>query len=158
MPRIAVVAFSVASACAASESPENPPARLQPVVSQTAREHFGAPLHAETRTAPLDAILDRPTQYADKTVRTEGEIARVCQAMGCWMELRSSATQRAVRVPMSNHAFFLPKHVAGRRAVIEGRVFAQVLTDGERAHLEAEGAHETRTALAIEALGVEILD
>jgi hypothetical protein len=105
---------------------------------------------------PLADITSAPERFKDQVVRTEGTIARVCQAMGCWMELQAAADAPAVRVPMAGHAFFLPKDVAGRHAMIEGRVALQELTPEARAHLAAEGAVAVASALSIAATTVVI--
>lgn len=76
--------------------------------------------------------------------------------MGCWMELRPEAGGPAVRVPMANHAFFLPRDVAGHPAVVEGRVRLAELDPSARAHLAGEGAEALGSPLFIEATGVEV--
>lgn len=113
---------------------------------------FGAEL-GEREPVALADITASPDRYAGQVVRTEGTIERVCQRMGCWMELRAESTP-AVRVPMAGHAFFLPRDVAGRSATIEGRVAVQELSADARAHLESEGALATASALSIDATGV----
>ncbi len=122
----------------------------------TAPRAFGAPLDEERPLTQLSTILAAPDRYRDQVVRTEGEIAQVCQRMGCWMELREGANGPAVRVPMAGHRFFLPRDVAGRRATMEGRVVLAALSDEARAHLASEGATETASALAIHASGVVV--
>lgn len=102
---------------------------------------------------PLADIVASPQQFAGQVVRTEGTIERVCQRMGCWIELRAESTP-AVRVPMAGHAFFLPRDVVGRTARIEGRVELQELSPDARAHLESEGAIATASTLSIDATGV----
>ena len=88
-------------------------------------------------------------------VRTEGTIERVCQRMGCWMELRAENVQ-PIRVPMAGHSYFLPRSVAGHVAMIEGRVAVQPLTEDMRRHLESEGALATANSLSIEATTVVV--
>jgi hypothetical protein len=105
---------------------------------------------------PLSAIVEDPTRFEGRIVRTEGQIARVCQRMGCWMELREGEDGPAVRVPMAGHAFFLPRDSAGRHATMQGRVALRELSPAARAHLESEGARATASALSIEATGVVI--
>ena len=90
-------------------------------------------------------------------MRTEGEIARVCQRAGCWMELRAPDGP-AVRVPMAGHSFFLPQDSAGRHATMQGRVQIREHSADVREHLESEGAQATASALSIEATGVVIDD
>jgi hypothetical protein len=116
---------------------------------------FGAELGGERATTDLAAIVQAPSQYDGQVVRTEGTIERVCQRMGCWMELRAENVP-AVRVPMAGHAFFLPRDVAGRTAMIEGRVAVQELSPEAREHLASEGALATASSLSIDATSVVV--
>ena len=115
---------------------------------------FGGALsdRAETRLADIAAA---PATFDGQTVRTEGRIERVCQRMGCWMELSAEGAQ-AVRVPMAGHSFFLPRDVAGHEATIEGRVLVTPLSPEARAHLASEGALATADELSIEATSVVV--
>ncbi|MGF1469365.1 MAG: DUF4920 domain-containing protein [Sandaracinaceae bacterium] len=117
---------------------------------------FGDALDADREMTPLADILAQPERYEDQVVRTEGEITSVCQAMGCWMEVREAAGQPPVRVPMAGHSFFLPRDVSGRHATLEGRVVLRALSPEMREHLASEGATATSSALAIHATGVVI--
>lgn len=121
-----------------------------------ARRTFGTAPDESRPLTQLSAILAEPERFRDQVVRTEGQIAQVCQRMGCWMELREGPTGPAVRVPMAGHGFFLPRDAAGRRAMMEGRVELRELSPDVRAHLEGEGATATSSALAIEASGVVV--
>jgi Domain of unknown function (DUF4920) len=115
---------------------------------------FGTALSDRAPT-PLADISANPDAFNEQVVRTSGTIERVCQAMGCWMELRAEGVA-PVRVPMAGHSFFLPRDVAGRAAEIEGRVAVRPLTDDVRRHLESEGAVATASALSIDATGVVV--
>lgn len=115
---------------------------------------FGTAL-SDRAVTPLAEISASPDTFNDQVVRTSGTIERVCQAMGCWMELRAEGVA-PVRVPMAGHSFFLPRDVAGRPAEIEGRVAVRPLTDDVRRHLESEGAVATASSLSIDATGVVV--
>lgn len=116
---------------------------------------FGRELQDGVETVALAAISADPSAFAGRVVRTEGTIERVCQRMGCWMELRAENVE-PVRVPMAGHSYFLPRDVAGRPATVEGRVVVAPLSEGRRRHLEAEGAVATASALSIEATSVVV--
>jgi hypothetical protein len=131
------------------------PAEATEAPDRTERTFGTAPDRTRPLT-PLADILAEPERYRDQVVRTEGQIAQVCQRMGCWMELREGDDGPRVRVPMAGHSFFLPRDVAGRRAMLEGRVAIQHLTADVRAHLEGEGATATASALSITASGVVV--
>jgi hypothetical protein len=115
---------------------------------------FGTALSDRAPT-PLSEISANPDSFNEQVVRTSGTIERVCQAMGCWMELRAEGVE-PVRVPMAGHSFFLPRDVAGHPAEIEGRVAVRPLTEDVRRHLEGEGAVATASALSIDATGVVV--
>ena len=118
---------------------------------------FGDALDEGRAAVALSALLDAPADFADQVVKTSGTIQQVCQSMGCWMELRAGEEgSPAIRVPMANHAFFLPKDVAGRRCTIEGKVSVRDLTEEERAHFASEGATVLAQVAQIDATGVMI--
>jgi len=114
---------------------------------------FGAEPAGERAPTELAQIVADPATFDGQIVRTSGTIERVCQRMGCWMELRGADTP-AVRVPMAGHAFFLPRDAAGRSATIEGRVTVQALSPEAREHLASEGALATASSLSIDATSV----
>lgn len=126
------------------------------VASADGARHFGRQIDPARTVTPLATVLAEPARFADQVVKTEGEIARVCQRMGCWMELRAEAGGQAVHVPMAGHAFFLPRDVAGKRATIEGRVSVTERSQEQVQHLQAEGSEVAALALSIEAAGVEV--
>lgn len=132
----------------AATAPE--PSRVLPDGSRL----FGAEISADRSVTPLSEIMASPSRFAGQVVKTEGEISQVCQRMGCWMELRADASSPGIRVPMANHAFFLPRDVVGGRATIEGTVQVEALSEAQRAHLESEGATATQSDVSIEATGV----
>jgi len=126
-----------------------------PVAADGSRR-FGREIDRARAVTPLAAVIAEPARFADQVVKTEGEIARVCQRMGCWMELRAEAGGQAIHVPMAGHSFFLPRDVAGKRATIEGRVSVTERSPEQVAHLQAEGSEVASLALSIEAAGVEV--
>jgi hypothetical protein len=136
----------------AAPAPSDGP-RPSAMLADGARQ-FGAALtdRAETRLADIAAA---PASFDGQTVRTEGRIERVCQRMGCWMELSAEGAS-PVRVPMAGHSFFLPRDVAGHDATIEGRVLVTQLSPEVRAHLASEGAVATADELSIEATSVVV--
>ena len=117
---------------------------------------FGAALDPNTPEVSLSQLLAAPAEHDGKTIRTRGTIERVCQRMGCWMELQGEGAPSAVRIPMADHAFFLPQNVAGRRAEIQGKVSVAALSDAHKRHLQSEGAQATDVNVSIAATGVNV--
>ncbi len=153
-------AAEVTTGAAGASGAAEPPAAVEPGAGAPAatgagEQAFGAPLAGEREPVALSALIDDPAAYTGQVVRTEGEISAVCQNMGCWMELRDEQA-RAVRVPMAGHAFFLPRDVSGRRALVEGPLNVRPLSAAEREHLAAEGATATDVGLELSATSVVV--
>lgn len=156
----AALTFVFLAACASTPPPSTEPAATTALEWAPAAEAapveqaYGEALSDRPLT-PLTDLAASPERFAGQVVKTEGEIAQVCQRMGCWMEMRAEGVA-PVRVPMAGHSFFLPRDVAGRRAVVEGQLALRELGVGERQHLEEEGATATANAMEIVATGVVV--
>lgn len=90
-------------------------------------------------TTPVADILDRPESFVGRTVAVEGEVADVCQAAGCWLEMRAADGPRTLKVKVEDGVLVFPKDSRGKRARAQGEV--------ERLDLDREGyllhlAHE----------------
>src|SRR5437868_3550064 len=75
---------------AAAEAPATDGPQPSAVLADGARQ-FGAALSDRAETTLAD-IAAAPGTFDGQTVRTEGHIERVCQRMGCWMEITSAGT------------------------------------------------------------------
>jgi Domain of unknown function (DUF4920) len=123
-----------------------PPARSREGVSQPARVEAHGPARTfgdapKLAGAPLDVeqVLAAPGTYLQQTIKCQGKVSRVCEAAGCWLELRADAAGPGLRVPMAGHSFFVPQDIVGKQAVVEGKLSSRVLSDSELAHLRGEG-------------------
>lgn len=129
-----------------------------PVAPQAPSEPtaFGAPIDSNVPRVALAELMRSPEAHAGKMVRTEGEIQRVCQRMGCWMELSDKDAPGALRVPMAGHSFFLPQSVRGKRASVQGTLQVGKLSAAHKEHLESEGAQATTSDVSLAATGVAL--
>ncbi|MDQ3651784.1 MAG: DUF4920 domain-containing protein [Acidobacteriota bacterium] len=122
----------------------------------------GAPL-GDSAAVELADVLKEPQKFADKMVRVEGIIERVCTNKGCWMELapQASATE-SVRVTFKDYGFFVPTTSQGMKAQAEGQFAVKVLSKEKADHYEGEGARlkrnqdGTATEISFLASGVEL--
>lgn len=114
---------------------------------------FGKPL-GTLKPSSLSDVLAKPE--AGASVRLEGTIDAVCRNKGCWLTL--SQGERSVHVTFAGYSFFVPKDVAGRKVVLEGKVVVKEREAEDVAHLEKEGATRKAAgaAVSIEATGVQI--
>lgn len=72
-------------------------------------------------------------------VKVKGTVESVCQAKGCWVNLRDPQAGDMF-VKFKDYGFFLPKDIAGREVVMEGYAFTETTSVEELKHYaEDEG-------------------
>jgi hypothetical protein len=130
-----------------------------PATAAKSTQSFGAKLEEATPFVALAEIVKAPAQWAGKRVRTRGEVVAVCQAAGCWADLKPEGDAKApvpTHVSMHDHAFFLPKSVKTRSVEVEGVLATRALSKEECDHYNGEGASLTpgEPVVTIDALGV----
>lgn len=89
------------------------------------------------RAVPVATLLDQPRTYAGKAVRVDGVVAKVCQSMGCWIEITDPAVGRGVRFKAKDGVIVFPKDAPGRKVSAQG-TFEEIATSPVR---EAHGEH-----------------
>ncbi|AUX47259.1 uncharacterized protein SOCE26_087770 [Sorangium cellulosum] len=130
-------------------------------IAPLAKKQFGAPI-TETATTPLPELLQEPSKYSGKTVRTEGVVSAVCRSMGCWMEIADESG--SAHIKMAGHSFFVPKDASGHRAVVQGKMVTAEADEGgacgakDNCRGEAEKQTGRVAKIELEATGVQFLD
>ena len=84
--------------------------------------------------------------YLDSSVILEGEVRKVCQVKGCWLELAQEGASRGLRVTFKDYGFFVPTDSDGYAARLEGVFETNVFSKREADHLIEEGVRLTRNA------------
>ena len=112
---------------------------------------LGAPI--TEKSVGLADIAKNPRAYENKTIATSGTVFAVCQAMGCWMEIKDDASEAHVK--LAGHSFFVPKTASGHKARVQAKVL-KTNPDDECAQEAAEQTGKPVAKLELEATGVEI--
>lgn len=80
------------------------------------------------------------------STRFEGEVVSVCQMKGCWMRVDMPG-EETVMVRFKDYGFFVPKDIAGKRVMVEGKAFVSEVDEDERRHM-AEDAGKPDSLIA----------
>ena len=83
------------------------------------------------------SLLERPQPHVGKAVRVDGVVSKVCQSMGCWLEIADPALGRGIRFKAKDGVIVFPKDAAGRKVSAQG-VFEEIATSPVR---ESHGEH-----------------
>lgn len=74
------------------------------------------------------------------------KVKGVCQAKGCWMTLNLEDGNE-VMVKFKDYGFFMPKDIAGKEVIINGKAFVEEVPVDEQKHY-AEDAGQTKEEIA----------
>jgi hypothetical protein len=88
---------------------------------QAAGQSLGAGVKLAEPT-PIATVYANPERFVGKTIRLDGVVTAVCEAMGCWMALADSAqSPQTVRFKVDHDgALVFPISARGKRASAEG--------------------------------------
>lgn len=89
------------------------------------------------RAVPIATLLEQPHAHAGKAVRVDGVVAKVCQAMGCWIEIADPELGRGIRFKAKDGVIVFPKDAPGHKVSAQG-TFEEIVTSPVR---EAHGEH-----------------
>ena len=97
---------------------------------------------------PIKALIEKPADYAGKTVRIDGVATAVCEEMGCWMAVASADDPKGptVRLKVEDGVIKFPVSAKGKAVSAEG-VFEAIKAKDEHAN-EAAGEHAKHDASA----------
>lgn len=100
-------------------------------------------------------------------VQFEGKVSEVCQKEGCWMVIGNENGGEVMMVRMKDHAFKVPKDLAGKHVIVNGNLKKKVQSVEEQKHyMEDAGASEGEMAritapknvFELEATGIVVKD
>jgi hypothetical protein len=110
------------------------------------------------------AVLMKKNEGKKTEVKLKGTVTTVCEAMGCWIKIKSTDGDLMVR--MKDHAFFVPLALNGKEIVIDGIAeekqtsVAQLkhyAEDANKSKEEIDAIKDPKTELTITAKGILVL-
>ncbi len=125
--------------------------------SAVAEEKLGAGVTL-TEATPISALYSRPQEFVGKTIRVDGVVTGVCEAMGCWMALAADEkSSQTLRFKVDHEAgIVFPLKAKGMKASAQG-VFEKIGdAEGREAASEDKSATEFGKTYQIKATGAVI--
>ena len=86
--------------------------------------------------------IDTKTEFKGEKVKVEGVVESVCQAKGCWMQVKKS-DGTTMMVKFKDYDFFVPKDIAGKKVIFEGIPSVKTTSVAEQKHY-AEDAKKSK--------------
>lgn len=115
------------------------------------QQFFGAKIKTK-KAISYDVLLPKMEAMTAKSepmeVKVKGTVKGICQAKGCWMTIQpKEAGKPALFVKFKDYAFFMPKDIAGREVVFQGKAFVEETSVDELRHY-AEDAGKSADEIA----------
>lgn len=162
---IAVCLVFVAISC---KNNEQTTTVVETEVKEIAYVSFGDEIQAENALSSSEISKKYQTMKAGDTLQTKvlAKVNSVCQAKGCWMRLGLDNDQE-VMVKFKDYGFFMPKNIADKDVIINGKAYVtEVSVDEQRHYAEDAGKTEEEIAaitepkrtLSFEADGVLLIE
>ncbi|MFZ1703439.1 MAG: DUF4920 domain-containing protein [Saprospiraceae bacterium] len=134
----------------------------------SAEKYFGEKID-DTNVLAYDSMLVQLKGVDSLETKVEGVVSAVCQTKGCWMDIISDkdSTSESIFVEFKDYAFFMPKDLAGKKVVIQGKAYREVTPiedlkhyaeDEGKTQAEIDKITEPKEELKFMASGVMIKD
>ena len=96
--------------------------------------YFGAPITEDGATG-FNGIEKSFTTADTINIKLSGIISEVCQSKGCWMNISDQKGESQILVRFKDYAYFMPKNVSGKKAIVEGRLWNNLTSVEDLLHL-----------------------
>lgn len=116
-----------------------------PALAQKKAQQYGEKVDVKKaiKVSQLPKVL---TGKGEAAVVVKGIITEVCQAEGCWLKLKNDKGE-PIFVKIKDHAFLLPKDIAGKMATVSGvAVVTEVSVEELKHYAEDAGKSEEEIA------------
>lgn len=97
-----------------------------------AKGGFGEIITKEGATAMVEFCKSYDRKMAQH-VKLSGKVTGVCENKGCWMTL-DNGTEDGLTVHFKDYAFFVPRDIKGKNAIIEGEIKTDTTSVKELKH------------------------
>jgi len=78
------------------------------------------------------------------------KVGEVCQMKGCWMTL-NLADGNQVMVKFKDYGFFVPKDIAGKEVIVNGKAFVEEMSVDDQKHFAEDAGKSKEVIAAIDA-------
>ncbi len=128
--------------------------KQQPPIAKTNEEnlnYFGEKISSEGAISYEDLQRKLKSDENLDNVKVKAKVTGVCQAKGCWMNLTSTEIENEDQlfVKFKDYGFFMPKDIAGREVIVEGKAYKEITSVDELRHYAEDEGLDEEEILAI---------
>lgn len=111
---------------------------------------FGAEIDANNALSNLEMTKKFQNLPITDTLNTKfsASVIEVCKSKGCWMKLKMDDGTEAM-VKFKDYGFFMPKDIAGKEVIVNGKAFIEAMSVDEQRHYAEDGGESAEAIAAI---------
>lgn len=111
---------------------------------------FGAEIDANNTLTSSEMTEKFQNLAVTDTLNTKfsAEVIEVCKSKGCWMRLKLDDGSEAM-VKFKDYGFFMPKDIAGKEVIVNGKAFVEGMSVDEQRHYAEDGGESAEAIAAI---------
>lgn len=113
-------------------------------IAQQEPARFGKEISEEGALIPAEFLKEMEGKI-ESEIKVKAKVTNVCRMKGCWITL-DMGHGKEVMVRFKDYEFFVPKDVAGKTAVVEGRAYVDTVSVETLRHY-AEDAGESEAEI-----------
>ena len=120
--------------------------------SPAAQENsFGAGVSNPDAAVSLADVSRQLDTVDSLNVIVKAKVSDVCQAKGCWMNLAdgTNTTEEQIFVQFYDYGFFMPKDIAGREVIVEGKAYKEQTSVEDLRHYAEDAGKSAEEIAAI---------
>jgi len=128
---------------------------VTPVAVENGMSFYGEKITPEGAITYDQLLQKLETMESIENVKVSGNIAGVCQAKGCWMNIVSNTekSKESMFVKFKDYGFFMPLDASGTTAIMEGKAYKEETSVEELRHYaEDEGKSAEEIAAITESV------
>lgn len=139
-----------------SSSSDNKSTAAEDQKEDAAFKEFGATF-VSNEVLSYEQLLSQIAAADSLEVTVKGKVEAVCQAKGCWMNIRGeqAGTEEMV-VKFKDYGFFVPKDISGREVVMQGKAYREITPVDELRHLAEDAGKSAEEVATITEPKVEL--
>lgn len=147
MKRITVFIFCAFTLLSCKNKTEAPPENPSEI-SEINYQSFGKSIVPDDAIAATSMATHYNTMAMGDIINSKmkAKVNSVCQAKGCWMRL-DLENGNEVMVKFKDYGFFVPKDIAGKEVIVNGKAFVNEVPVEELRHY-AQDAGKTKEEIA----------
>ncbi len=88
----------------------------------------------------ISYLIQKPENFKNKIVFVKGEITRVCEGSGCWIEIKEG--ENKIIAKSLDHKILFPKDFLGKKVEIKG-ILREKIKEGEKCYVHKESGEKS---------------